>query len=319
MMMSWKEVFPKENRYFETENGILYNIDTYQTLLDFPDESVDMVVTSHPYWKARNYGFEGQIGMEETIFEYVENLLSIFDEVYRILKPAGTVWVNLADSYNTGKKAINDPKISGNIQGSILDRKFIKGIRRKSLLNIPNRFAIGMTDRGWIERNEIIWHKPNVIPSPITDRFTLDYEKIFFFTKNEKYYFNQQFEEFATKKPTGGRFGGNKAEGYGNSIYSGRRYKPNPKGRNKRTVWSINTKSFRGAHFAAFPPDIPKICIDAGRPKDGVVLDIFMGSGTTALAAEKFGRKWIGIDLGRNFCEIAKERILEQKGGKDVV
>ena len=313
--MSWKEEFPKENRYFETVDGILYNSDTYQTLLAMPDESVDMVVTSPPYWKARNYGFDGQIGMEDTVEEYIKRLLVIFDEVYRILKPTGTIWVNLADAYNTDRLVIDDPKSRNEVYGTEAGKKRIKSIGRKSLLNIANRFAIAMTERGWIERNEIIWRKPNAMPVSVKDRFTIDFEKIFFFTKEEKYYFEQQFEELAVPNPSKSRFGGNKACGYGNKIYSGREYLRASKGRNKRTVWSISTKPFKGAHYAVFPPEIPEICINAGSPVGGIVMDIFMGSGTTALVAEKLRRRWIGIDLGKDYCEITKKRILEQKGG----
>ena len=288
--MDWKDNFPQENRYFETENGILYNSNVLNMLKQLPDESIDCVITSPPYWAKRDYGIDNQIGLEPTFQEYLEKLWEIFDEVYRILKPAGTVWINLGDTYNT-----------------------------KCLLLIPERFAIGMIDRGWILRNTIIWHKPNAMPESVKDRFTVDFEYIYFFVKQKKYYFEQQFEPFAeaTLQRIQYAFNENKGDIQGRVKSSGqKRFAKNVlegkiDGRNKRAVWSITTKPFKEAHFAVFPPDIPETCIKAGCPDDGIVMDIFMGSGTTAVVAERLGRKWVGIEINPEYCEIAKRRIIE--------
>jgi len=343
--MMWKEEFPKENRYFETDLGILYNGNVLDILKQLPNESIDTVITSPPYWRLRFYGKEantvwggdpdcehewvvmdrksmnmqsnnpefrrpwrkeatfdftsafckkcgawyGQLGLEPTFEMYLEHLWQIFDEIWRILKPTGTVWVNLGDTYNGNKKGKTDKKVGEYLKEAqrYLEKPVAKNVKQRSLLMIPARFAIGMIDRGWILRNTIIWRKVNGLPQSVTNRFTVDFEYIFFFVKQKKYYF-QQIKE------------------------TGR----NGKERNKRSVWDITTKPFSAKklglntdHFAPFPPDIPKICINAGCPQGGMVLDPFMGSGTTAYVAEQLGRKWIGIEINSEYCEIAKRRL----------
>jgi site-specific DNA-methyltransferase (adenine-specific) len=268
---------------YETDNGILYNSDVLNALKQFPDESVDCVIMSPPYWGLRDYGVDGQIGLEE---------------VYRVLKPSGTCWVNLGDTYGGSgagtTKNVDIEKYKQNAKESYIlpggkakSSKLRNTKYNKSLLMIPERFAIGMIERGWILRNQIIWHKPNAMPESAKDRFTVDYEYIFFFTKNKKYYFKQQFEQNKSSDKT----------------------TRNPLGRNKRCVWSINTKPFKGAHFAVFPPEIPETCIKAGSNEDNVILDIFMGAGTTAVACEKLNRRWIGVELNPDYCEIVRSRL----------
>jgi site-specific DNA-methyltransferase (adenine-specific) len=299
--MSWKDLFPKENRYFETENGILYNRDVLECLKQIPNESIDCVITSPPYWALRDYGIEGQLGLEPTFHEYLEKLWCIFDEVYRVLKPTGTLWVNLGDTYFS--------KTKGRIDSDYTE---------KCLCMIPERFAIGMIERGWILRNQIIWHKPNCMPQSVKDRFTVDFEKIFFFVKQRKYYFEQILEPYSNNSRIED-YKGRAIKEYEKHLAQNpsdtkRRIIESMKrrgGRNKRTVWSITTRSFKGAHFAVFPPEIPEICIKAGCPKDGIVMDIFMGTGTTADVAEQLNRRWIGIELEEKYCEIAKKRIEE--------
>ncbi len=303
---NWKDNFPKENRYFETENGILYCNDVLKQLAKLPDGSVDCVITSPPYWALRDYGIEGQLGLEPTFIEYLENLWQIFDEIYRVLKKSGTCWVNLGDTYYGGGKGKTEGmnKAGGICGGSFKNMDYAQ----KSLCMIPERFAIGMIERGWVLRNQIIWHKPNAMPQSVKDRFTIDFEKIFFFVKQRKYYFKQQFEPHKSK-PHGGQIVAKSSDvnvQYGIGGVD-RFYKP--QGRNKRTVWPITTKPFKGAHFAVFPPDIPEICIDAGCPDDGIVLDPFFGSGTTGVVAGQLCKKWIGIELNPDYCEIAKQRL----------
>ena len=387
--MDWKDAFPRDRIYFETDDGILYNSNILEILRYFPDESIDCVVTSPPYWGLRDYGentnliwggdpdcghkwgneivvrergtagtdntgnhskrtprqeeykrigrscvkcgaWYGQLGLEPTFGMYLEHLWMIFDEIHRVLKPTGTLWVNLGDAYNGSGKAGKNPEYQSRHtefgKPSKHKERFgiptnLKGYPKKCLLMIPERFAIGMIDRGWILRNQIIWHKPNAMPESTKDRFTNDFEKIFFFVKRRKYYFKQILEPYSVNS---------KVENYnGRAIKNYERYMAqNPSdvkrrviesmkrkgGRNKRSVWSINTKPFKDAHFAVFPPELPKTCIEAGCPESGVVLDPFMGSGTVAIVAEQLGRKWIGIEINHNYCEIAKRRIEEQIG-----
>ena len=185
------------------------------------------------------------------------------------------------------------------------------GIKAKSLIGIPDRFKIAMIDRGWICRNDIIWHKPNAMPESVKDRFTDDYERLFFFTKNRKYYFEQQLEEYQSKpqKPVN-KNQQNCNKGYIMDRFSaGCRDYYSQGGRNKRSVWSINTKPFKGAHFAVFPEELIETPIKAGCPENGIVMDIFMGSGTTAIVAKRLNRNYIGIELNPEYIKIAENRI----------
>lgn len=295
-----------------------------------PSESVDMVLTSPPYWALRDYQTEpmiwggndlcshhfrperhatsgfcvicnawrGELGLEPTFQLYLSHLCQIFDEVFRVLKKTGTCWVNLGDTYSQsgGGRGCGDSKHST----FPLGKKRYGGhkcadLPRKCLCLIPSRFAIEMTQSGWCLRNTIIWHKPNSMPSPVKDRFTVDFESLFFFTKNRSYDFRPQFEPSQHLKTAPKRGDGKK-------------------GRNKRCVWSINTKPDKQAHFAAFPPELCITPIKAGCPKNGIVLDPFFGTGTTGLVALKLGRKFIGIELNPKSIQIAKKRLEMRKG-----
>ena len=218
-----------------------------------------------------------------------------------MLKDTGTCWVNLGDSYATnsqhgsGYGEISRTAGIGNSQKGVQSRcGKPENIKAKSLVGIPERFAIAMTDRGWIRRNTIIWKKPSCMPSSAADRFTVDFEYLYFFTKNPKYYFEQQFD----KSIDNGKFK-NEGKTYEN--------------RNKRCVWTINLQPYSGAHFAAYPEELVATPIKAGCPKGGTVLDPFMGSGTTLKVARDLGRKGIGIELNPEYIELAEKRIdLEQ-------
>lgn len=286
------------------------------------DKSLDCIVTSPPYWQLRDYGVVGQLGLEDTVEEYIKKLLDIFDECWRVLKDTGTVFINMGDTYSN----VNSKFISGsNNKNYYIDNQKAKtrrksDIRRKSKMMIPERFAIAMIERGWILRNEIIWHKPNVVPEAVQDRFTNDFEKIYFFTKNEKYFFEKQYEAFAEKTLTGFKdgimpTGKKKMLGAGENRTGMREVnKPwkvayNEKGRNMRTVWKIATKGISEAHFATSPEELVKRCILAGCPENGIVLDPFLGSGTTLKVAKKLNRNGIGIELNQEYIQIAKKRI----------
>jgi site-specific DNA-methyltransferase (cytosine-N4-specific) len=298
-----------------------------------------------------------QLGLEPTFQEYINKLCDIFDEVKRVLRKDGTCWVNLGDTYNNSgwagdkpNKFDHDPKDK---KGGLAGRGGQLGFQDKSLCLIPFRFAIEMQNRGWILRNVIIWHKPNVMPSSVKDRFTVDFEYLFFFVKNKKYYFETQYEQIAessfndNRKDKGlvphksgksmdikliqGRTQEQKLtkqDLVGNRTYTGfnERYKEsqygmngtsiNSYGRNKRTVWTITTKPFKEAHFAVYPEEICETPIKAGCPIGGIVLDPFFGSGTTGLVALKQNKQFIGIELNPEYIKIAQARLkpyLEQR------
>lgn len=264
--------------------------DALQVLKTLDSQSVNMCITSPPYWGLRDYKHNGQLGQEKRPEEYIENLCNVFDEVFRVLRDDGTLWVNLGDTYINKKHKLPEYK-------------------NKSLALIPHLFVIEMSKRGWICRNDIIWHKPNAMPSPIKDRFTVDFEYIFFFSKKEHYYFEQQKED--NKDSYNGRRGSSKTRTKFESAMKGdvSETRKHYKTRNVRTTWSINTKPFKEAHFATYPDDLIRIPILAGCPIGGVVLDPFMGSGTTAIVALKYSRNYIGIELVRDSIVIANNRV----------
>lgn len=391
----------------------IMNGDVLEHLKELPDESIDMVMTSPPYWSLRNYSVDGQIGLEPTFQEYVKRLCDIFDEVKRVLKKEGTCWVNLGDTYIgngvSRHKGYSDPKKQKVGEIDYEEPSTMKQtIPPKCLAQIPSRFAIEMCDRGWILRNELIWHKPNAMPSSCKDRFTVDYEKLFMFSKSKKYYFEQQFEphknpkdvkyrkelrsgkEYSVKQPYKNNvpysiqprnkdiveyrnlpdlkelakklneekkrikltveeveinldsqaphhwFSAEsypsvddwkrlKTIGFNLSEYDKQMTEVFKKssekstyeqGKNKRTVWSINTKPSSNKHIAVYPEEFCETPIKSGCCENGIVLDIFFGSGTTGIVALKNNRNFIGIELNPKYIEIANKRLkpfLEQK------
>ena len=260
----------------------------------------------------------GELGQEPTHIMFIDHLVEIFMECARILKPDGTMWINISDSYSgsnqgngalpSGKNTTNRGTSKMQLEGhkSILSKSDISA---KSLMCIPDRLKVALVDNGLICRNEIIWHKPNQMPSSAKDRFTNDYEKVYFFTKLGDYFFNQQLEpSFWAEKDkrieTGKTISGKTLKGEyalsGSGIYR------KDKMRNMRTVWSINTRGKKECHFATFPLELPTKGILAGCPEGGIVLDPFFGSGTTGIAARDNNRNWIGIELNSEYIDIAK-------------
>lgn len=297
--------------------------DCLEVLKTLPSESVDMLMTSPPYWALRDYGVSQQLGLEPTFQEYIMKLCDVFDEVKRVLKKTGTCWVNIGDVYNSGGNYRKDGssgrgyKYNRTEFGRVKMDKRLQELADKALCQIPSRFAIEMSNRGWILRNEIIWHKPSVMPSSVKDRFTVDFEKIYFFVKTKKYYFEQQLEPYTAPM---NRWGGDKLKadgkstwdkGTGQNSYRDRNMRPNPNGRNMRAVWTINTQPFKGAHFAVYPKELCINPIKAGCPEGGIVLDPFLGSGTTALVAKELNRKYLGIELNPEYIKIAEKRLAQ--------
>jgi len=256
----------------------------------------------------RDYGEDGQLGLETTYQEYIDKLVAIFDEVKRVLKSTGTCWVNLGDTYS-GMKVGNTENVKNpNVESA----SFIKPkqtVKDKSLIGIPERFAIAMTDSGWIRRNTIIWHKPSCMPSSATDRFTVDFEYLYFFTKNTKYYFEQQKEKTLTKDNSNRDRDISKLNNTPGRTRMAGLTVNNYEYKNKRCVWSINPQPYSGAHFASYPEELVATPIKDGCPKGGTVLDPFMGSGTTLKVARDLGCKCIGIELNPHYIELAEKRI----------
>ena len=295
----------------------IYCGDSLEVLKTFPNESIDCCVTSPPYWGLRNYQMDDQLGLEPKFEEYIKNLQSIFNEIYRILKNIGTCFVNLGDTYGGSGKGVGGTD-SKEVFNFATIPKVESEIENKCLVQIPSRFALAMCDNGWVLRNELIWHKPNSMPTSAIDRFTVDFEKIFFFVKQQKYYFEQQLEPYKNELD---RWGGEQkrhpvnektdpnGKANANSLARERDMRPNKEGKNMRTVWSINTEPFPEAHFATYPELLVNRMIKAGCPENGIVLDPFMGAGTTGLVARKLDRNYVGIELNPKYIEIANKRI----------
>jgi DNA modification methylase len=318
----------------------IINGSSLEELKKLPEKSINMCMTSPPYWALRDYGVEGQLGTEETFDKYISDLCDIFDGIKRVLRDDGTCWVNLGDTYSgTGSKgSYRDPKYEEGRNGQSVAINNNTGLPSKCLTMIPMRFAIEMVNRGWILRNTLIWHKPNAMPSSVKDRFTVDFEYIFLFSKNKKYYFKQQLEPYTSPLD---RWGGENVSEYSgkfsnkddNENYNSPRarcsrpnypereriLRPNPNGKNKRTTWSINTKPYKEAHFAVYPEKLCETPIMAGCPDGGVVIDPFAGAGTTGLVAEKQGKNSILIELNSEYCKIIKNRLdtLNDKDGME--
>jgi site-specific DNA-methyltransferase (adenine-specific) len=274
--------------------------DAAEVLRKLPAQSVDCIVTSPPYYRQRDYrGSRRQVGQEKTPDAYVARLRSIFAECRRVLKPTGTAWLVLGDKYDD-----------------------------LAQLGLPWRVALTLLDDGWLLRADCIWHKPNAMPSPTKSRPTTDHEYVFFFATGPDYYYDADairephvtFSE--NSRMRGGRRhfgvrGGTPENGKNagsNNLHDGRWDQAfHPLGRNKRTVWSIPLSKYRGAHFAVFPEPLVELCIRAGCPPQGLVLDPFLGSGTTAVVARRLGRHYLGIDCSREYCQLARQRLAKDQ------
>lgn len=298
----------------------IINGNSLDVLKTFPDNSIDCCITSPPYWGLRDYGHEEQLGSEKHFKDFVNNLCNVFDEVKRVLKPTGTCFVNLGDTYGTQSGGMaggyTEPKY-GHTETRIVKQPNIN--MHKSLCMVPERFAIEMVDRGWTIRNQIIWHKPNQMPSSAKDRFTVDFEKIFFFVKEPTgYYFEQQLEKSiwaetdARSKVKGGVLSKGKTAS-GNYATSKVAFREDGM-RNVRTVWTVNTEPSSEAHFATYPQRLVERMIKAGCPENGLVLDPFFGSGTTGIYARKSNRNYIGIELNPEYVKVAENRLSKELG-----
>lgn len=309
-----------------TEKSCIVTGDALTVLRRISDNYIDCCVTSPPYYDLRDYGVDGQLGLEKTVDEYIYNLVGVFREVRRALRQDGSLWINMADTYSQGGRA-----------GGY--------IKKKELCLIPYRLMLELQKDGWYVRQDIIWNKPNAMPESVKDRCTKSHEYIFLLTKSDRYYFDCQ----AIKEPAVGfdnrltagsrgattpnrrRRKGNAKTFRGGGAYTGGRAfnnsgevereshgnSKNETGlRNRRSVWNVATQGYAKAHFATFPEKLIEPCILAGCRPGGVVLDPFLGSGTTAVVAEKNGRDFIGIDINPDYIEMAKQRIEALKGAQ---
>lgn len=318
--------------------------DCVDVMRQMPDESVNCCVTSPPYWGLRDYGVEGQLGLEKTPEEFVGKMVAVFREVRRVLRGDGTLWLNLGDSYankrgNTEDKPGFDNMAAGDGASlAIGHNRLVSGLKNKDLCGMPWRVAFALQADGWYLRRDIIWSKPNPMPESVTDRPTTAHEYVFLMAKSERYFYDadavrepaefgvpnspksikpphgQGFTRRAKSDPLEGSHGVMGHDGKGRryeSVYS------NEKGRNRRSVWHISTIPFSEAHFATFPPKLIEPCILAGSAKGGIILDPFGGAGTTSLVAAQHGRKSVSIELNPEYAKIARKRIKnEQAQGK---
>ena len=303
--------------------------DCRNLLREMPEKSVHTCVTSPPYFGLRDYGMDDQIGLEQTPEAFVAEMVAVFREVKRVLRDDGTLWLNLGDSYASYRDGKATPDTTrGDSEGTLVPKGSAKNrmastfagssIKHKDLIGIPWRVAFALQADGWYLRQDIIWHKPNPMPESVTDRCTKAHEYIFLLSKSPQYYFDHEaIKEISVdpeshkgmkKRSADKRDGdpyfatrvGNSAEG---KIYDKR---------NKRSVWTVTTKPFKGAHFATFPPDLIEPCILAGCPEGGTVLDPFGGAGTTGLVANRNNRNAILCELNPDYVQICENRISEQ-------
>jgi len=281
-----------------------------------------MCVTSPPYFGLRDYGHEGQIGLEETPQQYIEAMVEVFRCVRDVLADDGTVWLNIGDSYASYRDGKATPDTTrGDSTGTLVPKGSARnrmastfngsGVKHKDLIGIPWMLAFALRADGWYLRQDIIWHKPNPMPESVTDRCTKSHEYIFLLSKAERYYFDHEaIKEAAKVSSEGIRFGGNK---YGDSTdpkhatKSGNVSKEYDKA-NRRSVWSVATKPYEGAHFATYPEELIEPCIMAGSRVGDIVLDPFMGSGTTAQVAQDLGRQYIGCELNPAYKALQDRR-----------
>lgn len=307
--------------------------DVLDVLRKIKDDSIDCVLTSPPYWGLRDYKVDGQFGREGNYSEYLEKLSIICRDIFRVIKPSGSFFINIGDSY--------------------CNKSGIDGVRKKSLVGIPQRLFLSLIDQGWIVRQEIIWRKSNPMPESVTDRCTRCHEHIFHCVKSEKYYWDKTAistpakdcsiarRSQGSKNQKGAKTNGNMKDACSSTMknlqvpgrkshtlhinrlikqneldkanYTGfnSRYSPVLMA-NARDVWDISTKGFKGAHFAVFPEELAKRCILAGCPENGIVFDPFCGSGTSGVVSIRHGRRFIGGELNPEYCSMAEQRITEE-------
>lgn len=266
--------------YYSTDlkASTVFQGDAEVLLKKLPADFFRCCITSPPYWGLRDYNTAGQIGAEDDPHDYIERLVSIFEEVRRVLTADGTLWLNIGDSYTSGNRGYRAPDKKNPVRAMSYRAKTPMGLKPKDLVGIPWRAAFALQQAGWYLRSDILWEKPNCMPESVKDRPTRAHEYIFLLSRSPQYYYDYE----------------NVRE---------------PNGRNRRTVWSIPTEPFLGAHFATFPPKLVEPCVLAGSQPGDWVLDPFFGSGTVGVVCEQQRRKYVGIELNPEYVQLAVERI----------
>ena len=271
---------PKETYVSGITRSTIFHGDAEKLLTRLPSDFFRCCVTSPPYWGLRDYGSESQIGAEENPEDYIRRLVSVFEEVHRVLTDDGTFWLNVGDSYTSGNRGYRAPDKKNPVRAMSYRPKTPAGLKAKDLIGIPWRLAFSLQRAGWYLRSDIIWEKPNCMPESVKDRPTRSHEYIFLFSKSLRYFYNYQ------------------------SVQEGNQ-------RNRRTVWTIPTESFPGEHFASFPPKLVEPCILAGSEPGDWILDPFFGSGTVGVVCEEQQRNYVGIELNEDYVRLALKRIQE--------
>ena len=256
--------------------------DTREIIRRLPTNTFQCAITSPPYWGVRDYGVADQIGAEPDLAKYIDSLVNVFAEVRRVLRPDGTFWLNIGNTYTSGGRKWRDDDSKNKGRAMSYRPPTPEGLKKKDLIGVAWMLAMACQNEGWYLRNDIIWYKPNCQPESVKDRFTVSHEYLFLFTKSERYSFYQE----ATKEPT--------ALGNGS--------------KNRRTVWSLNTEACAEAHFAVFPRALIRPCILAGTKENDLVLDPFYGAGTVGIVAKELGRRCVGIEINPEYIQIAKRR-----------
>lgn len=311
--------------YYSDESVTLFHGDSLAVLRELPEQSVDCCVTSPPYFGLRDYGSEGQYGLEASPAEYVETMRALFAEVRRVLADDGTLWLNLGDTYYSGKGAAVGPdKKQPARRGYVrpVDKSGADWAKPKSLLGIPWRVAFALQDDGWILRNEVIWSKPNAMPESVTDRLSSRHEHMFMLTKSRRYWFDldpirEEQSPVSIARATRADMRGKEgwADAYHGNPPTGlarQSERDTSIGRNPGDVWNIATQPFPGAHFAVMPPELARRAVVAGCKPGGTVLDPFSGSGTTGLVAQQNGRRYVGVDLSAEYLDLSLRTRLQQ-------
>jgi len=293
--------------------------DCLDGLKGLPYNSVDCCVTSPPYFGLRDYGHADQLGLEETPDEYVSNMVKVFGEVKRVLKKEGTLWLNIGDSYygsGKGGGGLNNNDKGTKISSLNQNRKAVQGLKAKDLIGIPWMLAFALRADGWYLRQDIIWAKPNPMPESVTDRCTKSHEYIFMLSKSAKYFYDAESIKTAMTGSDHDKRMRVSIKRFPTDMINGIRCANDVirEMANKRSVWTVNPRPYSEAHFATFPERLIVDCIKAGCPENGLVLDHFMGSGTTALVARKLNRNFIGFELNPEYIEIAEKRLKKELG-----
>jgi DNA modification methylase len=297
--------------------------DVREVLAELPAASVQCVVTSPPYYGLRDYGVDGQIGLEASPAEYVAEMVAVFAEVRRVLADDGVLWLNLGDSYASsgGTTGIGpNAVVASTLRQSQERTRPVSALPAKNLLGIPWRTAFALQDDGWILRAEVIWSKRNCMPEAVNDRPSRSHEQFFLFSKKPRYWYDADAireESDPDQQAHNERYAKvydvhtERADGRqpNNQNSKGIHSRPGKPGRNARTVWTVSSQPFPGAHFATMPPELARRCIVAGCPEGATVLDPFTGSGTTAKVARQLGRRFVGVELNPDYIDIIRERI----------